>query len=66
MMVERFQLTRRNIVKTLLVQVSTIYKREIIEMVKACPMDMNGLSTREYLRIMHLGSNDYQIGMDWL
>jgi hypothetical protein len=29
-------------------------------------MDMNGLSTREDLNILPLGSYDYIIGMDWL
>jgi hypothetical protein len=33
---------------------------------KACPMDMNGLRTREYLNIIPLGSYDFLIGMDWL
>jgi hypothetical protein len=35
-------------------------------MVKDCPLDMNGLSTKEYLNIIPLGSYDYLIGMDWL
>ena len=35
-------------------------------MAKAHPMDMNGLSTREDLKILPLGSYDYLIGMDWL
>jgi hypothetical protein len=29
-------------------------------------MDMNGLNTRAYLNILHLGSYDCLIGMDWL
>jgi hypothetical protein len=29
-------------------------------------MDMNGLSTREDLNIIPLGSYDFLIGMDWL
>jgi hypothetical protein len=29
-------------------------------------MDMNGLSTREDLNIIPLGSYDFIIGMDWL
>jgi hypothetical protein len=29
-------------------------------------MDMNGLSTRENLNIIPLGSYDFLIGMDWL
>jgi hypothetical protein len=35
-------------------------------MVKSCPMDMNGMNTREYLNILPLGSYDCLIGMDWL
>jgi hypothetical protein len=35
-------------------------------MVKSCPMDMNGLNTREDLNILSLGSYDCLIGMDWL
>jgi hypothetical protein len=41
-------------------------KRRINELVKDCPMDMNGLSTKEYLNIIPLGSYDFLIGMDWL
>jgi hypothetical protein len=35
-------------------------------MVNAYPMDMNGLCTKAYLNIIHLGSYDFIIGMDWL
>ena len=35
-------------------------------MVKTCPMDMNGLSTKVDLNIIPLGSYDFLIGMDWL
>jgi hypothetical protein len=35
-------------------------------MVKACPMDMNGMSTKADLNIIPLGSYDCFIGMDWL
>jgi hypothetical protein len=35
-------------------------------MVKACPMDMNGLSTKENLSIIPLGSYACLSGMDWL
>jgi hypothetical protein len=41
-------------------------KREINEMVKVCPMDLNGLSTRKYLNIIPLGSYYFLIVMDWL
>jgi hypothetical protein len=35
-------------------------------MVKACPMDMNGLSTKADFNVIPLGSYDCLIGMDWL
>jgi hypothetical protein len=42
-MVERFHLPRDNLGKSWLVQLATGEKRKINEMIKACPMDMNGL-----------------------
>jgi hypothetical protein len=42
-MVERFQLPRRNLGKPWLVQLPTWEKRKINEIVKACPMEINGL-----------------------
>jgi hypothetical protein len=65
-MVERFQLPRSKLGKPWLVQLATRAKRKINEMVKACPMDMNGLGTRVDLNIIPLGSYDFLIGMDWL
>jgi hypothetical protein len=65
-MVEIFQLLKRNIGKPWLVHLSIGSKRKINEMVKACPMDMNRLSTRADLKIIPLGSYDFIIGMDWL
>ena len=41
-------------------------KRRINELVKDCPMDMNGLSTKGYLNLIPLGSYDFLIGVDWL
>jgi hypothetical protein len=41
-------------------------KRRIIELVKDCPMDMNGLNTKVDLNIISLGSYVCLIGMDWL
>jgi hypothetical protein len=49
-----------------MVQLATRAKRKINEMVKTCPMNMNGLNTRENLNIIPLGSYDFLIGMDWL
>jgi hypothetical protein len=63
--VERFHFPRSKIGKYWLVQLATRDKRIINEMVKACPMDTNGLSTKAYLNIIPLGSYDFLIGMDW-
>jgi hypothetical protein len=49
-----------------MVQLATGDKRKFVELVKSCPVDMNGLSTKEDLNIMPLGSYDCLIGMDWL
>jgi hypothetical protein len=35
-------------------------------MIKACPMDMNGLHTNVDSNIIPLGSYNFLIGMDWL
>jgi hypothetical protein len=48
------------------VQLATGAKRKVVELVKSCPMGMNGLSTKEDLKILPLGSCDCLIGMDWL
>jgi hypothetical protein len=65
-MVERFQFLRRKLGKTWLVQLATGEKRKINEMVKAYPMEMNEMHTKLDLNIIHLGSYDFLIGMDWL
>jgi len=65
-MVERFHFPKRKIEKPWLLQLATGTKRKINEMVKACPMNMNGMNTKEELNIIPLGSFDYLIGMDCL
>jgi hypothetical protein len=65
-MVERFHLLRSKFGKSWLVQLSTREKRKISEVVKVCPMEMNGLHTKPDLKIIPLGSYDCLIGMDWL
>jgi hypothetical protein len=65
-MVERLHFPRSKHGKSWLVQLATRAKRKVNEMVKSCPMDMNGLNTREDLNIFPLGSYDCLIGMDWL
>jgi len=65
-MVERFQLPRRKLGKSWLMQLVIEEKRKINEMVKACPMEMNGLGTKDYFNIIPLGSYGFLIGRDWL
>jgi hypothetical protein len=65
-MVERFHLLRSNVGKYWLVLLATGSKRKIIEMVKACQLEMNVLCTKDVLNIIYLGSYDCLIGMDWL
>jgi hypothetical protein len=64
--VEKFQLPRRKHGKSWLVQLATGAKRKVNNMVKLCPIDMNGLNTKADLNIFRLGSYDYLIGMDLL
>jgi hypothetical protein len=65
-LVEIFHLQRRKHEKSWLVQLAMGAKRRINELVKDCPMDMNGLNTKVDLNIIPLGSYDCLIGMDWL
>jgi hypothetical protein len=64
--VERFLLQISKHGKYWLVQLDTISKWRINELVKDCPMDMNGLRTKEDLNIIPLGSYDCLIGMNSL
>jgi hypothetical protein len=65
-MVERFDFMRIKLGKYWLVQLAIGTKRKINEMFKACPMDTDGLCTRDEFNIIHLGLYDFLIGMDWL
>jgi hypothetical protein len=65
-LVEIFQFQRIKHGKSWLVQLATRAKRRINEMVKNCPIDMNGLNKKLDSNIIPLGSYDYLIGMDWL
>ena len=49
-----------------MVQLATRAKRKFVELVKSCPVDMNGLITKENLSILQLGSYECLICMDWL
>jgi hypothetical protein len=64
--VEIFQLPRSNHGKYWLVQLATGAKRKVVELVKSCPLGMNGMSTKADLNILPLGSYYFLIGMDWL
>jgi hypothetical protein len=65
-LVEIFHLSRRNLGKPWFVQLDTGEKRKTNDMVKACPLEMNGLCTKVDLNIIALGLYDCLIGMDWL
>ena len=64
--VEIFHLQGSKHKKYWLVLVSTRAKIKINELVKDCPIIMNGLSTKANVKILPLGSYDCLIGMDWL
>jgi hypothetical protein len=64
--VESLHLSRTKHEKSWLVQLATRTKRKVTELVKSYPVDMKGLSTKDELNILPLGSYDYLIGMDWL
>jgi hypothetical protein len=64
-MAERFHLLKSKHGTPWLVQLAIGAKRKFNAMVKACLMDMNGLSTKADLNIIPLGSHDFLIGMDW-
>jgi hypothetical protein len=52
-MVERFHFPKINLGKPWFVQLAIGAKRKINEMVKACPMEMNGLCVKDDLNIIH-------------
>jgi hypothetical protein len=59
-------LKRSNHNKSWLIQLATWAKKKINELVKDCPIDRNGLTTKVNVNIISLGSYNYLIGMDWL
>jgi hypothetical protein len=62
--VESLHLSRSKHEKSWLVQLATGTKRKFIELVKSCPVNMNGLSTKAELNVLPLGSYECLIGMD--
>jgi hypothetical protein len=64
--VESLNLMKRKHEKSWLVQLATGTKRKVTELVKSYSVDMKGMSTKDELNILSLGSYDCLIGMDWL
>jgi hypothetical protein len=60
--VERFHLQRSKHKKSWLVQVAIGAKREINELVKYYPIDMNGLNTKVYVSIIQLSNWNGLVG----
>jgi hypothetical protein len=64
--VESLHLSRIKHEKSWLVQLATGTKRKVTKLVKSCPVEMKGLSTKDELNILPLGSYDCLIVMDSL
>jgi hypothetical protein len=64
--VESLHLMKSKHEKSLLVQLAIGTKRKVTKLVKSYSMDMKGMSTKNELNILPLGSYDCLIGMDWL
>jgi hypothetical protein len=59
-------LEKNNLENFSLVQLATRTKRNINEIVKGFPINMNGVSTNAGMNIISLGSYDILFKMDWL
>jgi hypothetical protein len=64
--VDRLHLDKIKIEKQSLVHIDTGTKRRINEMVRGCPLCLDGVNTIFYMNIIPLGSYDILIRMDWL
>jgi hypothetical protein len=64
--VERLNFPRSKHGKSWLVHLDIGTKRKVVDFIKACPVDMNRLSTKADLNNFPLGSYECLIGMDWL
>jgi hypothetical protein len=64
--VDNLHLEKNELEKSSLVHLATRTKRRINDIVKGCPINMNGVSTNDGMNITSLGSYDILIGMDWL
>jgi hypothetical protein len=65
-LVEACSLKRNKHTKALLVQLAIGTKRKVVEVVKACPIGMDGFHTQAILNLLPLGSYELLLGMDWL
>jgi len=65
-LVEKLHLGKCKHERSWTVQFATGTKRKVSELVKKCPLGMNGLNTVADLNIIPLGSYHVLIGMDWL
>jgi hypothetical protein len=65
-MVDNYKLEKVKHKKSWLVQLSTGIKMKVIEMVKYCTINMDGMETNLDLKILPLGYYDLLVGMDWI
>ena len=63
---DNLHLEKNELEKSSLVHLATRTKRRINEVVKSCPINLNGVNTVVYMNTIPLGSYDILIGMDWL
>jgi hypothetical protein len=64
--VDILRLDKSKLEKSSLVQLANGTKRRINEIVKGCPINLNGVNTFFDMNIISLGSYDIPIGVDWL
>ena len=65
-LVERLRLEKHEHEHSWTVQLATGTRRNIKELVRRCPTNLNGLRTVTDLNMLPLGSYHVLIGMDWL
>ena len=63
-LIEKFHLPRSKHDHSWMVHLATGTKRKVSELLKRCPLEMNGLATIADLNIIPLGSYHVLIGMD--
>ena len=63
---EKCKLSVEKFAKSWLVKLTTGAKRKVISFVKNCTVTMDQFETSVKLTVLHLGSYDMLIGMDWI